>query len=101
MTDSQLTRLLQSASAEPISPEYDPVWDEVSSLLKSSSMPVEDDPDAIARTVRAVKLDAHTRQVRHWVPFAVAVVASAVAFFALAESVVPHPHPTSVVNVRR
>lgn len=102
MTESQLSRLLQSASAEPIAPEYDPVWEQASMLLKSSSMPADEDAEAVARTVRAVKMDAYSRQARHWIPVAVAVVASALAFFALAEAVVPHPLPTApVVEVRR
>jgi len=102
VTDSKLASLLKSASAEPIAPEFDPVWEQASALLQASSVEVADDSEAVARTLRAVRLDAHARSPRHWVPFVVAVVASALAFFALAEAVVPHARPvSSVVDQRR
>ena len=100
MTESKLSALLRQASVEPIAPEYDPVWDKASELLKDNAIEPEEDSEAIARTVRAVKFDAHTRQFRHWVPFICMVLASAVAFFALAEAIMPQAFHSSASQTR-
>lgn len=87
MTRAEAQALLPGAPAEPISPEYDPVWAEACDLLGRSSAQVEHDPEATRRTVRALRFDHQSRQALSWVPVVLTLLASAAAFLALAEAV--------------
>lgn len=91
MTRAEAKALLAGAPAEPISPEYDPVWLEACDLLRSTSLEPKDDHLAVARTVRAVRFDLQSRQARSWIPAVLMLLASTAAFFALAEAVTPRP----------